>query len=128
MSSLTGILAVVARHAGETGALRLAVNRGGTKMKLSANPTGPLARLVGEDAARAIVAELGPETYIIPMATARGSGARRGAAARLFQAGANAQEVALACDMHERTARRVRDRLKKTGDQPDLFGVKPNDP
>jgi hypothetical protein len=83
-------------------------------MKLSASVRGPLAKLVGVEPARAIVADLGFGPYIIPMGSVRGPAGRRAAAAKLMAGGANAQEAALACDIHERTARRVRTNLKRS--------------
>jgi len=121
MTGMTGILQLIARHAGDAAALRLVQLRGGTKMKFGDRPTSPLAQIIGEAAARAVVEEIGQGPFIIPMANVRGPAARRAAAARLLNAGATAQEVALAVDVHERTARRVRKRMRMTPAGPDLF-------
>lgn len=113
-----GILAEIARVAGESAATRLALAAGGTEMKFSASPRAALARLVGAEAAKAIVAELGREKYTIPMAHLRGQKGRQAQAARMLAGGASNNDVARACDIHERTARRVRKKVKKTGGLP----------
>lgn len=111
--SLPGILARIAEVAGESAALRLAQAAGGTVMTFSARPNSALARIVGAEAAKAIRAEFGPEKYTIPMAHVRGQKGRRAAAAQMLAAGATSNAAARACDIHERTARRVRERLKQ---------------
>jgi hypothetical protein len=121
MSSLPWILGVVARHAGEKAMLRLVAQRGGTKMKLSARATGPLSAIIGQAAACAVVEEAGQGPWVIPMIHVRGARARRATAAQMLTAGATAQQVALAVDIHERTARRVRHKMKLDPKHPDLF-------
>ncbi|MFN3582595.1 helix-turn-helix domain-containing protein [Phenylobacterium sp.] len=114
MSRLPGILGEIARVAGASAATRLACAAGGTEMKFSAHPGAALAKIVGAEAAKAIVAELGPEKYVIPMAHLRGQKGRQAAAAEMLAQGASANVVAKACDVHERTARRVRKRMLET--------------
>lgn len=116
--SLPGILGEIERIAGESAATRLALAAGGTEMKFSPSPKGALAKIVGADAAKAIVRELGPEKYTIPMAHLRGQRGRRAQAAQMLKNGASGNEVAKACDIHERTARRVREKLKEEGEMP----------
>lgn len=111
--SLPGILGRIAEVAGEKSALRLAQAAGGTEMKFSASPKAALARIVGADAAALIFAEFGGEKYIIPMAHLRGQKGRRAQAAEMLARGASHNDVARACDVHERTARRVTEALKK---------------
>ena len=112
MAELTGILQTIAEVAGEDAARKLARDRGGRRMKFSAAPKSVLSKIVGVEAAQKIVAELGREARTIPMADLRGRGRRQAAAARLLSEGMNAQQVAVATDIHERTARRIREKLK----------------
>lgn len=109
MKGLPGILGVVAEIAGAPAAERLALARGGTEMKISGRKDGPLARLIGVEAAEALVDQLGPVKVTIPMAHLRGEGARRAAVAKMIAEGKTAAQAALAADVHERTARRVRE-------------------
>lgn len=112
MSVYDGFLGLVERLAGLEAAEELVRRRGGTEIKLSAHPKGVLATIVGPEAAKAIVEERGPEKVTVPMANLRGQGAKRAAVARLSAEGKSASQVALICDVHERTVRRVRERLK----------------
>lgn len=112
MSRLPGLLGQIEDIAGLSAAQRLALAAGGTEMKFSDRPKSALAKIVGADAARLIVAELGREKYTIPMAHLRGQKGRRAQAARMLAAGATANATAKACDVHERTARRVREKQK----------------
>ena len=121
MGKLPGLLGVIEAIAGGAAATRLALKAGGTEMKFSSHPKSALARIVGAEAAKAIVAELGAVKYTIPMAHLRGQNGRRAEIARRLAADQSAAEVALACDVHERTVRRVRKRLKSHNSQPDLF-------
>lgn len=116
--SLPGLLGEIERIAGTSAATRIALHAGGTEMKFSANPKGALARIVGPDAARAIAAELGSEKYTIPMAGLRGQKGRQVRAAQMLAAGASCNAVAKSCDIHERTARRVREKVKAVRDLP----------
>jgi hypothetical protein len=111
LTGLTGFLAAVAEVAGESAATRLALAAGGTRLTFSAAKNSTLVRIVGLDAAQKIVGQFGRETYTIPMAHLRGQKGRQAAAAKMLASGANASEVARACDVHERTARRVRKRM-----------------
>lgn len=118
MSRLPGILGQIADIAGQSAATRLALAAGGTEMKFSAHPKAALARIVGAEAARQIVAVLGPEKYTIPMAHLRGQKGRQAVAAAMLAQNASSNAVAKACDMHERTARRIRERMKKAAPLP----------
>lgn len=98
----------IALVAGDKAALTLIERLGGTELKISGRKGGKLARLVGDEAARKIVEALGPEKIVIPMGLSRGQRGRRAMVAKMLAAGAGLTETALACDVHERTARRVR--------------------
>lgn len=110
----TGKLAEIADAAGVAAALKLVQALGGREIKLSARPTGKLAQIVGAEAAKAIVAAIGNEKIVVPMANLRGQRGRREAAARLFESGLSVSKVAGAVDVHERTAFRIKARQPKT--------------
>ena len=117
---LYGKLGEIADAAGVAAALKLAAALGGREIKLSARPDGKLARIVGPEAARAIVEALGAEKIVVPMGHLRGQGARRAEAARLLAEGTPIARVAEAVDVHERTVYRVKER-RPQGKTPDLF-------
>lgn len=117
MSALPGILAEISAVAGEAVALKLARERGGTEVQISDKPGSAFVELVGLPAARKIVKALHAGKMTIPMATARGARARRANAARMLAKGATETQTALACDIHARTARRIRAKVK-TGSLP----------
>lgn len=118
MTRLPGILGVIAEITNESVATRLALAAGGTVMTFSARANGRLAKIVGAEAAKKIATELGAEKYTIPMAHLRGQRARRAQAAEMLVGGATLNEVAKACDVHERTARRVKALLKEEPELP----------
>lgn len=112
-------MAEIAEAAGVAAALQLVRELGGREIKLSAKSDGKLARIVGAEAARKIVAALGNEKITVPMAHLRGQRGRREAAARMLDEGASISQVAGAVDVHERTVFRVKAETKKPGS---LFG------
>lgn len=109
---LPGILGEIEDVAGTAAALKLARERGGTEMTFSGRPGSVLALIVGDEAAARIADRLGPQKYTIPMANVRGRGARQAAVARMMEGEASASSAARAHDVHERTARRIRTKLK----------------
>lgn len=119
MTGLPGTLGAIARVAGEKAALRLAQELGGTSIKLSADPGGKLATIIGQEAADAIVKEWAAGyTLLIPMAHLRGAGARRAELARLIEEKRPVRDVALAGEVHERTVKRMRAKLRSQDDLP----------
>lgn len=113
MARLPGILGEIEDVAGQVAALQLARARGGTEMKFSAKAGGALASIVGDEAAAKIVELLGPHKYAIPMATVRGRAGRQAAVAQMLNEGRSANATALVADVHERTVRRIREKLKE---------------
>lgn len=113
MTRWTGFLKIVAEAADDATAQRVALRCGGTELKLSARPNSRLSQLVGPSAARKIVELLGAEKVTIPMANLRGQRGRQVAAAEMLANGKHLNETALAVDVHERTVRRVREKMKK---------------
>ncbi len=109
---LPGILEHVEAVAGRTAALQLAREFGGTMISVSDAPGAALVRIVGQAAASTLVERLAREKVWVPMAGQRGAGGRRAQAAAMFAAGATTREVALAADIHQRTAKRVKAQTK----------------
>lgn len=115
MKYLPGILARIAEVAGTQAALTLAREVGGTEISIPSRPRprSPLAKMVGLDAARAIANHVGHGRVLIPMAGLKGQAGRRVAVARLQAQGLSAAKAAIAVDVHERTAWRARQRVRK---------------
>lgn len=118
MSRLPGILGEIEDVVGTAAALKLARERGGTEMKISGRPGGALALIVGDEAAAKIAELLGPQKFTIPMANVRGRAARQAAVARALAGDTSASKAALLNDVHERTARRIRKKMKAPGALP----------
>lgn len=121
MSGLPKILAEIEAIAGTAVALKVASEFGGTRINLSSAEGSALVEAVGKDEAEKIVRALGQGRQDIPMADLRGQRGRRALAARMFANGATVREVALACDIHERTAWRVKSGPKDDPEAPTLF-------
>lgn len=112
MSEAVTLFGQVAEILGAEATQKLILRRGGTEMKISGRATGPFAKIVGAAAAKAVVDQIGAVKITIPMATARGQKGRRAMVARLLAQGGKLSATALTADVHERTVRRVRERLK----------------
>lgn len=120
MSRLPGIAGTIADVIGLEATVRLLRWRGGCEIAVPVRPEGSaLAREIGDDAARRMVAHFGPGKLLLPMASVRGAGARRAQALEMLERGASLAEVALACDLHTRTVSRLRAQLD-AGCQPEL--------
>lgn len=122
MTRFAGLLGMIEEAAGVEAATKLALQLGGTELKISGRANGKLAKVVGPEAAAKIAEALGSEKRTIPMAHLRGEKGRRAAAAQMLAGGASEREAALACDIHTRTVRRVRKAVRE-GDLP-LFNRK----
>jgi len=112
MTARTLTVQALVEVVGDAAALKLMQARGGSQMRLSARKGSLLVRLVGADAAKALNAIYGMERVLVPMGTARGRGGRQAAAAQLMADGVSAAKAALATDIHERTAMRIRAKTK----------------
>jgi hypothetical protein len=121
LSYLPGILAQIATVTSEATALILARELGGTPVKLSADPKSKLVQIVGPVHAAAIVKLLHTGEVVIPMANARGQGARRAQVARLIEGGMSINKAAMAGDVHTRTAKRIKAALNDSASQLPLF-------
>ncbi|MCR9218947.1 MAG: helix-turn-helix domain-containing protein [Alphaproteobacteria bacterium] len=115
MTTLPGILAEIAAATDERTAVKVALRFGGQTVKLPATPreTTPLARAVGLEAARRIVSAIGHGVHTVPMGAFGGPSARRRTAAAVIARGGSAAEAAKAAGVHERTAWRVKARLRE---------------
>lgn len=110
--SLPGILNDVAEVAGLAKALELAREHGGTEISISDADGSVLVRIVGKPAAAVLVERLARVKVVVPMANQRGAKARRARAAELLGSGQSTLKTALACDIHQRTAKRIRAKAK----------------
>lgn len=130
-SWLPAVLADIAEVAGIDAALALAERYGGTRRKIPAfAPDGHwLVECVGRPAADAICAQFRQgagarqfgQEVLIPLGP---TGTMRAARRRMVQALENcatAREAAIAAGMHERSAFRMRKRIKDSGGQGSLF-------
>lgn len=125
MSRLPGILADVADVAGVRVALELARRHGGQVLNVSDVKGTAFVLAVGEEAARLLVQRIGRARVVVPMAQVRGQNGRRAALAAMLANDATVSQAAEACDVHTRTAWRVKARVKdEPGDQPSLFEPK----
>lgn len=120
MSVFHGRLGEIEEAAGTRAASILAVRVGGTRIALSDAEGSQLVQLVGKEAAEKIVQALGRGHFDVPMAHLRGQKARRAEALRQLRSGASVRDVALKCDVHERTVWRVKAGAKAS-DERDLF-------
>ena len=119
-NALPGILELIAEAAGDRAALTLAREVGGTYFEFPKSP-GPktkLAKLVGVDAARKIVAAIGHGRQRVPFAHLNGQAARRAKAVELTNKGLSAREIVQICGIDDSTVRRARRRARSTEDMP----------
>jgi hypothetical protein len=114
MTALPGILAEIAEATDVETARKVALRFGGRRMKLPARPreSTPLAKAVGLPAARAIVDALGHGEHLIPFGPFGGPSARRRQVAAVIHQGGSVAEAARTGGVHERTAWRVKARMK----------------
>lgn len=120
MTTLPGRAGEIEGVIGLEATVRLLRWRGGCAIELPVHPErSELARRIGLEDARALVAYFGPGRLLLPMASARGQGFRRAQAIALLRAGRSVTEVALECDLHSRTVIRLKAQIEAE-DQPEL--------
>lgn len=130
-SWLPEVLADIAEAAGLDAALKLAEHYGGTRRKIPAHAGDDhwLVQCVGRKAADSICAlfrqgadarQSGQE-IVIPLGPTGTMRAARRRMINALEAGAPAREAARAAGMHERSAYRMRRRLKSDDGQGSLF-------
>lgn len=114
--NLPDVLQRIAMCAGLGAAMALAKAYGGIRINIPKKvEDSELAKIVGLDAAEKIVKALGHGQCLVPMGAARGEAARREVARRVLRNGGTSVEAALAADISERTAWRVRAGMKESG-------------
>jgi hypothetical protein len=114
MTQLPGIAGQIEQAIGLDLTVRLLKRRGGCELHIPRRVAGStLAEIVGEDAAAKIVAALGPGKVLLPCGHLRGQFARRADAKAMLRAGKSLLEVALTCDIHTRTASRLRAEIER---------------
>jgi hypothetical protein len=127
MSRLPGLLEHVEAVAGTAAALELAKALGGVRISISARPGSTLVKHLGPEVAAALVARLGRGEMFVPMATVRGQKGRRAGAAQMLAKGVSVSQAALACDIHERTAWRLKAAIGEAETRGlDLFAPRPD--
>ena len=115
------VMAAIEELGGKALVLKLAREHGGTRLYVSDAPRSEFVEIVGEEVARKLVIRVGAGRFMVPMSTARGQRGRAAAAAELIAKGVPLHDVALACDIHLRTAERIKASVTQGAQQPDLF-------
>lgn len=105
----TGVLADIAEVAGEAVAARLAHEVGGSRLWIpkTAGEDTELVRLVGREAAEAIIDRLGAGEVIVPIGRAASHAQQRRAIRKLLRKGLSCQHIARELRCHLRTVERV---------------------
>ncbi|SMH35976.1 hypothetical protein [Maritimibacter sp. HL-12] len=108
-NELPGVAAEIEALIGLDLTVKLLKARGGTDIEIPARADGSkLAGIIGVKATDALIRDLGRGRITLPCAFMRGQGARRHDAREMLRAGKSVREVALACDMHQRTVARIK--------------------
>lgn len=108
-------LALIAEAAGLPAALELARSRGGRTVTIPARAPGTiLAKIVGIDAAEKIIEAFGAGDLDIPFGPVGGAKARRLGVQAAIKAGASVREAARINDVHMRTVKRVKRKMRET--------------
>ena len=112
MTQLPGIAGEIEAAIGLDATVTLLRARGGTEIEVPVRAKGSLlVKLIGLEAAETLIETMGPGRLTLPCASLRGARAREAKAMQMLRDGASNSEVALACDMHVRTAGRLRKKL-----------------
>lgn len=108
----------IAECIGEHEARVLLDARGGSFVELPKQVEGSvLARIVGEVAAGSLVRKFGTGRLVLPLGPGKGSASRRQRAKEMLRDGASLSQVALACELTERTVSNYRAQLVDQGRQ-----------
>ncbi|WP_236549851.1 N-acetylmuramoyl-L-alanine amidase [Profundibacterium mesophilum] len=92
---------------------RLLRRFGGAKIRIPHEADGgKLAAQVGVRTVDALIEAFGPGAIVLPMGEFRGQAARRRRAAWLLSEGRTIRQVALACDLHQRSVERISARMR----------------
>lgn len=104
MTLFTGFAGEIEAVIGREATTALLRRWGGCQIALPVKAEGSaLAGVIGVAAAAALIQAVGHGKITLPCADARGMKRRRAEAIRMLRGGASLREVALACDLHERT-------------------------
>ena len=118
MTSLPGIAGEIEALIGLDLTVALLKERGGTEIKIPVRAKGTiLAKIIGETAAEVLVRELGTGRIQLPCAHMRGEKARKMRAIAMLREGASLREVALECDLHQRTVSNYRAEIEAADDR-----------
>jgi hypothetical protein len=118
---MAGLAGEIEAVIGSDKAQALLRQRGGTEITIPVRPdNSTLAAIVGLPAAAAMIAHFGAGRLKLPLSGARGIGARRRLGFDMLQAGASLSEVALACEVDERTVSRWRAEIEAEARSPQL--------
>lgn len=115
------VMTAIEEVCGSGVALEMTRRYGGTRYYVSDAPGSEFVALVGEVAARKVVVRVGAGRFMVPMSTTRGQRGRARAAAEMIARGVPLPEVAKACDIHLRTAERIKAAVVQAEQQPDMF-------
>lgn len=115
MTKLTGILEYIAEVAGETVAIKLATEYGGTYVNIPKNPKmeNKLVKIIGLEACIILEKEIGSGELLIPMSSFRGAKKRRADAVKMLQDGISQAKIAKDLEIHIRTVERINSSVKK---------------
>lgn len=116
MTQLPGLAGEIEAAIGLEATAQLLRARGGTAVEIPTRARGSaLATLIGVEACAALIDALGPGRVMLPCAGFRGRDAaqrdRKAKAVAMLRAGHSAREVALACDLAQRTVHKYREDL-----------------
>ena len=108
---------------GETGAVKLCAEFGGTRIVLPmrVRATHPVAQLAGAEAMKRLIDSYGAGSIMLPQGPDRGPGGRRRRVEQYLAQGFSTAEAARLADVHQRTARRVSVRRKASQAELPLF-------
>lgn len=120
MTQLPGVAGEIEETIGLELTVTLLKARGGTVVKIPNKPSGTLlARIVGEQATAKLINRIGPGNIDLPCGHMRGRDATRLEKKRrafdMLAEGKSLREVALACDIHLRTASQYRAEMNDRG-------------
>ena len=117
MTQLPGLAGTIEDLIGLDLTVKLLKARGGTDVKIPEKPQNTLlGEIVGHEAAQILIDELPPGVITLPCSHMRGRDAdrmdRKRRAIGMLLEGKSLREVALACDIHLKTAKTYRAEIK----------------
>lgn len=111
--AMTGLAGEIESVIGTHLATALLAQRGGTTITVPVTATGStMAFIIGQDATDAMIAHFGHGRLDLPLSAARGTGAARHRGWQMLAGGASLKDVALVCEVHERTVSRWKQAMR----------------